>query len=59
MKNSHQCIYHLIFNGQECTVPYVSEKKNSNLYYYMVGYINTYFAMLDNSISSIVNNLAL
>ena len=27
MKNSHQCIYHLIFMGQECTVPYIIVKK--------------------------------
>ena len=29
MKNSHQCIYHLIFKGQECTAPNVIVKKKT------------------------------
>ena len=30
MKNSHQRNYHLIFKGQEGTVPYVKVKKTVN-----------------------------
>ena len=46
MKNSHHSIYHLIFKGQECTVPYVTVKKTT-VNYITVTHINIYFAMLD------------
>ena len=52
MKNSHQCIDHLIFKGQEDTVPYVIVKRNTKLYYYIEGYINIHFAMLDYKLHS-------